>query len=217
MAAVAVLVVGTFAQAAIIGTSTLQKQPPGVPFAAPDAALPAPWVSYSLGLQATAGEVIAAVDVLINGQLHQRWADVDFDTIFDPSPNSPNATQGDSHLAAISGALFGAPAAEDNSGVGSPLASGTFQYGIGSFLSGAWGIPGPSQGPTASLAYIVIPEGSQVSTQIRVRVADQNGGIIGELGPLDFAGFGEPVIPEPTSLVLLGLALVGAAGFRRRK
>ena len=40
----------------------------------PTAQLGGPWVSYKLGIQATAGELIQAVDVSITGQFHQRWS-----------------------------------------------------------------------------------------------------------------------------------------------
>lgn len=198
-ALVAVMLAAT-AQAAIIGTATLQRQPPGNPFASPDAALGAPWVGYSLGLQSD-GEIIAAVDVTINGQLHQRWTpgeDENGDPVDLPTANSANQTNGDSHLRAVTGALFGAGPFEDNSKVGSPLANTpTAVYGIGTTLSGAWGIPLASQGTTANLAYIVIPENSKPSIDIRVKVAGQDGGILADLPASAFPGFGQPTNATP--------------------
>ena len=79
---------------------------------------------YTLGLQSTAGELIGAVDVSITGQLHQRWTfDEDSAAMFLPTTsNSGNITNGDSHLRAVTGAMFGAGPIEDNPGTGSPLA-----------------------------------------------------------------------------------------------
>lgn len=126
-------------QGAVIGMTTLVKDPAGgVPFASPDAALGAPWVSYALALQSTAGELIGGVDVEITGQLHQRWNfDVDTET-FAPTANSTNQSNGDSHLRAVTSALFGSGPSEDNSGAGSPLSdTANSDYGVGSYLRGA--------------------------------------------------------------------------------
>ena len=59
-------------EGAVMGVATLHAIPPGVPFTSPDSALGAPWVSYSLDLQSTAGELIGAIDAEIKGPLHQR-------------------------------------------------------------------------------------------------------------------------------------------------
>lgn len=187
------------AQAAIMGTTTLQREPAALPFGSPDAALAAPWVSYTLGLQGDAGEVIAAVDVSISGQLHQRWTfDEDLGT-FNPTPNNNvNITNGDSKLRAVTGAIFGAGPFEDNPGTGSPLPdTATADYGVGTTLSGAWGIPVANQGSQVNLAYIVIPKGSEVNTDIRVKIAGQDGGILAELLSDAFPGFGEVVTNNP--------------------
>jgi hypothetical protein len=105
-----VLAIAACANAALVGSATLVKQPPGTTFNAPDAALPAPWVSYQLGLATTAGEFIGAVDVTINGNvLHQRWSDSDLTGVTVPSPNgAPANGRGDSHLTAPAGSPFGA-------------------------------------------------------------------------------------------------------------
>lgn len=191
----AVLVTGIVAsvsQAAIIGTASLERQPAAIPFTAPDQNLAAPWVGYALGLQATAGEIIAAVDVSISGQLHQRWTFNEDEGVFVSTPNSQNITNGDSHIRAVGGALFGAVATEDNPGTGSPLPNtATAMYGVGTSLSAAWGIPLASQGTSATLAYIVIPENTRPSIDIRVKVAGQDGGILADLVSSSFPGFGE--------------------------
>ena len=146
-------------RAALIGTATFVKKPPGTPFLAPDAALPSPWASYQLSVTSTVvGELIGAVDVSITGnKLHQRWNDIDFDGVTDPSPQNQTTQdgRGDSHLTAPCGSPFGAGPVETNTKTGSPLPSnpGVTEYGVGN-LSGAWGILVPVQ--TANLAYIVI-------------------------------------------------------------
>src|SRR5262249_39803266 len=93
--------------AAIIATTTLIEDPSaGMPFAPPDAALGAPWVSYLLTISATAGEQIEAVDVHIHGQLHQRWTDVNGAANFQRTANSTNTNDADSHLLAPSKSIF---------------------------------------------------------------------------------------------------------------
>src|SRR5215831_11041733 len=80
LAVVALLLCSTFAQAGIVASATLIKDPSGgVPFGSGgagtlDATLPAPWVSYRLSLTATGADTIQAVDVAIAGNLHQRWS-----------------------------------------------------------------------------------------------------------------------------------------------
>jgi hypothetical protein len=197
--ALAVVVLGgTYAQAAVIGVTTLVREPPVTPFSAVagtnDVSLGAPWVGYTLGVQSdNVAELIGGIDVLINGQLHQRWTpgeDENGDPTNLPTGNSGNATNADSHLRASAGALFGAGPTEDNSGAGSPLANtASAFYGVGSALSGAWGILIP--GSTANVAYIVVPKGSEPQLDIRAVIASPTGDIIGQLDESDF-GFGGP-------------------------
>lgn len=186
---VGAVVLSTSASAAIVGTATLKANPPGVAFGSPDAALAAPWKSYSLDINGNAGEIIAAVDVSITGQLHQRWTFDEDSGNFVQTANSANQANGDSHLRALTGALFGSGPSENNPGTGSPLPStASAQYGVGTSLAGAWGIPGPSQSSSASLAYIVIQDSSLPQTNIAVKVADGLGNIIANLGCSDFFG-----------------------------
>ncbi len=205
--ALVALTFSSVANAGVIGSATQIAAPP---FLAPDAAL----VGFSAFQISVASDdpndVITAVDVRIQGQLHQRWQDTDFDFVADPTPVGPPANgRGDSHLTPLAGALVGSAPSEDNSGAGSPLPSGVFTYGLGTFLSGAWGIPGPSQTGSANLAYIVIPEGSQFDVQFNVQVATNLGGTF-SLGGSDF------FIPEPTSMSLAGFALASVVLMRRR-
>jgi hypothetical protein len=171
----------TIAPAAIFATATLIKDPSaGVPFGAPDAALGSPWASYRISLQATGGSLIQAADVQIAAPLHQRWTSSNFDGVYDtPTGNSTNVTNGDSHLSATAGALFGAPPTEDNPFVGSPLSAtnnDSTGYGVGTHLTGAFAPPGPAL-TSMNLAYIVIPKGAAMD--ISIRVADPAGAILG--------------------------------------
>ena len=106
LAVAAVLLASNAAVAGFIGTAT---EVPG--FNAPDAALTG-FTAYQLSVSTDDGSVISAVDVSIAGQLHQRWSDVDFDFVPDPSPNGPPANgRGDSHLTLLQGAEMPALAA----------------------------------------------------------------------------------------------------------
>lgn len=185
LALVVAFAVGSVAQAAVMGTATQKANPPGTAFGSPDQALGSPWVSWDLGLASTAGELIGGIDVTITGQLHQRWTfDEDLGD-FVATGNSANSTNGDTHLRAVSGALFGAGPTENNPGTGSPLPStASAKYGVGTSLAGAWGITNAAT--TATLAYIVFPSDQLPSLNINVAVANPAGDIIANLTKADF-------------------------------
>ncbi len=146
-------------------------------FAPPDANLTGQgWKGIVLSVMTDDNSVISAVDVNITGALHQRWnLNTDTET-FDPTPSSANITNGDSKLNPISGALVGSALTEDNSGAGSPLPdTATRNYGVGTFLRGAWGIPGPQQTNKANLAYIVVREAEIPNLRISALVATSTG------------------------------------------
>ena len=174
------------------------------PFSAPEAGLTG-FSAYQVDVASTAGELITAVDVAFSGPLHQRWVDADFEFVpNDPTPNGPVADgRGDSHLTMIAGALVGSAASEDNSGTGSPLVSNaSLGYGLGSFLTGAWGIPGEAQSTLANIAYLVIPEGQLVNYDFAVSTSQGT-----------FNSAGVIPVPEPGAIALLvlggGLGLCG--------
>jgi hypothetical protein len=142
---IAVIEFGATAEAAVVGTATLVKDPAnGIPFGAPDAALGAPWVSYRLSVTATDGDLIQAVDATISGQLHQRWIASNVDGVYDTATHSStNQANGDSHFAAISGGLqlFFGNHSEDNPATGSPLSpsnSDSAGWGVGTSMSAAF-------------------------------------------------------------------------------
>jgi hypothetical protein len=145
-------------------------------FASPDDGLTGQgYTGYILTLMTDDNSVISAIDVNITGALHQRWGfDDDGNSL--PSPSSLNITNGDSKLNAITGALVGAALTEDNSGTGSPLAdTATRNYGVGTFLKGAWGIQGPSQTNKATMAYIVVKDTDLSNIAVLAQVATANG------------------------------------------
>jgi hypothetical protein len=155
-------------------------------FAAPDDGLNGQgYTGYVLTLMTDDNSVISAVDVNITGALHQRWG-FDDDGNAVPSPSSSNITNGDTKLNPIAGALVGSALTEDNSGSGSPLAdTATRNYGVGTFIKGAWGIPGPSQTNKATMAYIVLKDTDVPNIAITAQVATANGTFA-----LDKAAFG---------------------------
>lgn len=220
-AVLALVLTAASANAAIIGVATPVKNPPGTPFLAPDASLPAPWVSYQLSLSSTAGELIQAIDVAFTGnKLHQRWADIDFDGIEDPTPQGAASNgRADSAITAPAGSPFGLPASETNTGAGSPQPQnpGTTLYGLGN-LQGAWAVP--TAGTTANIAYIVFNSQDVAANgfpnfQVTVKSADPTGAAFAQLDITSFEGLRQ--IPEPTSIALIGLAFAGCFGFIRRR
>lgn len=165
-----IVVSASTASAGVMGISSVNRT-----FAAPDSALTG-HIGLFLSVMTDDGSAISAVDVNITGQLHQRWGFEPDAEVLLPTPNSLNTTNGDSHLMPVVGALVGSELREDNNLSGSPLTStATRRYGYGSFLRGAWGIPGASQTNKANLAYIVIPEASVPSLQVNGQVATTNG------------------------------------------
>jgi hypothetical protein len=176
------------------------------PFASPDAALQG-YKAYLLTATTTdPNEVISAVDVSFAGSFHQRWNDSDDDGVFEPSPSgNSTAHNGDSRLTPITGALVGSAPTENNTGTGSSLPdTATRDYGLGTTLAGAWGIPGASQTGTATLGYVVIPDGS---------VATLTYAIATSVGT--FAGVETFPVPEPATLAMAGMSLIGLV-LRRR-
>lgn len=213
MLVAAFLLSGPVAQAGVVGKATLVKDPgAGMPFLAPDAALPAGFVSYQLSIEGTYGDVIGAVDVSITGGLlHQRWIDADLEGFTSPSANGrPSDGRGDSHLTAPVGSPFGFGPTETNSKTGSPLKSfpDTTEYGFGD-LYGAWAILNPTT--TNNIAYLVFKKEDLASIQIVVRSA--SAGVGTEFRVLTTTDF---FVPEPLLMALACPALAASCTFRRR-
>ncbi|MCA9235272.1 MAG: PEP-CTERM sorting domain-containing protein [Planctomycetales bacterium] len=203
LAAAFSMVVAGAANAGVLVQATAM---PGVPpFQAPDAALTG-FTAYQVNVITDDSSVISAVDATFLGPMHQRWSDTNFDGVPDPTPQGVASNgRGDSSLTPIAGALIGSAPTEDNNVSDSPLADGAFDYGVGSTLSGAWGIPGASQTSSASVAYLVIPDGQTV--EFRYAIATANG---------TFESTALIGVPEPATFVLAGISMLGLAAIRRR-
>jgi hypothetical protein len=157
---------------------------------------------YVLSAMTDDGSVIAAVEVNITGQLHQRWFLDPDENLIVKTPTSASLTSGDSHLTPGPDVLIAVAPVEDNSGSGSPLADTlTRDYGYGTFLRGVWGIPGPSRTNQITLGYIVIPDGSLPSLSITAQIAIQKGDEISAF-TLNGADFFDVIPPPPTIPVL---------------
>lgn len=180
------LAVATTAPAAINGSASLVRDPPTVPFSSPESQLNSPWIAYVLGVHSNNGEAIAALDVSITGPLHQRWVDPEANGAHQPTPTSPNRTNGDTKLLALA-PVFDVEPAEDNPGLGSPLSSDEARlYGVGSYLRGAWQLPVAQQGTSVDFAYLVVPRGRENELRIDVKAKNSLGGEIAFLQSADF-------------------------------
>lgn len=160
---------------------------------------------YILSAMTDDGSLIAAVEVNITGQLHQRWFLDPDENLIIKTPTNASLTSGDSHLTPVPGALFAVSPVEDNSGSGSPLADTlTRDYGYGTFLRGVWGIPGSNQSNQITLGYIVIPDGSLPSLSIAAGIAARKGDEITvfTLNGDDFFDVIPPPPPPPPNPIL---------------
>lgn len=206
-------------RAGVVATATLVKDPAnGIPFEGAEAALGAPWVSYLLEWEdMTQRSKFLALDVSIKGPLHQRWIDSNSDGIFESTPRDLDTFGGDSHLLASNGSLFGAGPFEDSGSAGSPFADSiSTDFGVGTTLSGAWAIPSPERGFKATVAYIVIPKGSESELDIRIRaIFDESSELYETILSVDENDF-FPAVPEPAGILLIvsGISLLGGRGRR---
>ncbi len=202
------------ARADVFGIATLVA-PPFVADA--DAqTLTGSWVAYQLDVMTDDGANITAIDVSqaaargIFGTFHQQQ--LLFPAPADTPSGDPATAKSDTHLTPLTGALTGEASAEDNNGTNASnmVDNAFFNYGTGTFLTGAWGIPGASQSDTAKLAYIVIPTGSESSLNIIGSIATSTGTF--SLDEMDFDFGGDPNGPANTPPTVDDL-FPGEAGF----
>lgn len=114
--------------------------------------------AWEIDLETDDGSLLQAFDVTLSGTFHQSWFDVDFDGLADRTGNGLVDGRSDSHLILPSNALVVRSPDEDNAGGASSLADSQFATGLGTYLSGVWGVPGSSQTTSTSLAYVVLPD-----------------------------------------------------------
>lgn len=186
------------------------------------------WVSYSIGVQATAGEKISALAPNItavvgpNAGYHQRW-NISEETGTSPTPESGLVTNGDSHLIRLGSAVGAASTENNNQPGGPPSASDTSSqdYGVGSFLMGQWGFNQAEQdaqmGNVVRFAYLVVPRGFEPMIELSVGVGFNDEAGTPNPNGVIFTGRDFFPIPEPATVTLFGLALIGALGFGRRR
>lgn len=172
----------------------------------------------------TDGGLISALDINITGRFHQRWYDIGFDGIPDPSPIGASADgRGDSHLTPVSGALIGSVPVENNNVFPSPLPNpnSDWNYGVGTSLRGAWGIPRVSLSSTASVAYLVLPryvtdEYDEIfDFDLNYAIATSSGTFRGTFGPFLTGSAAVFCLPEPSTLTGAGLAVLALTCWRR--
>jgi hypothetical protein len=166
---------------------------------------------------------ISAADVSTTGgilaRMVQRWTSSLNDGVYDTRSAvnvaqnvTPSVYNFDSHL--LRGPPpFGPPVVpiEDNSigtGItGFPPNDNVAGYGFGTYIRGAFGVPGPDQRPVLDLAYIVVRD-SYTGPDFGTAVAATPGGTF--VVPL--------ILPEPDAIALLGAgAWGGALRLRRRR
>jgi hypothetical protein len=165
------------------------------------------------------GQPITAGDFANNGggifgPVHQRWGDVDFDDVGDPSPkstvlgtNTTNPLNHDSHW--FQNTTIAEPDAptENNVAVGAfadEVGPPVVDWGTSDRMTYAFGLDPVSQTTSVILAYLVIPDGQTVDIR----------GAVTTLGnPTPYLiGF-----PEPASMGLFGLGGAGLLGRCRRR
>ena len=136
------------------------------------------YTAWQIDVSTDNGDLITAVDIAFGGPFHQR-IDVGFDGVLGTTPTGVAANgRGDSHLTPGADALFAVNAAEDFNVTSSPLPpgdAGTASFGVGSYLYGAWGIPGDLQSTRTSLAYLVLPDGAIDSLVYDLSIATRSG------------------------------------------
>jgi len=157
-----------------------------------------------------------------NGTMMQRWGSSGGDGTYDtPSPGFSTvvgATQTpvnfDSHFLGVASNFAVGSALQENAVIGPsgttlapfPANTDSAGFGPGTTLKGAYGVVGAVQSTDLDVAYIVYPNANSVPFTASVATAN---------GTFDITG-AMPPVPEPTTLSLAGLGILGAFARRRR-
>ncbi len=228
LAACAVLGVAAAAQAAVVPVWTSM----GTPVGTGGAPVATGYTGWKLTLTSDAGN-IQGVDIQsgtkgLFGPMVQRWTSSGGDGVYDTKTvkgTAQNLTNNvnnfDSHLIVPAANYVGEigfnedtitpipasglqvlpfPANSDNAGIGVSAQDG--------FIKAAFGINGPAQASSLDMAYIVLGDGAAIGFRGTASVSTAGGTFQVEIGP--------PIIPEPTTLSLAGLGVLGLVARRRR-
>lgn len=142
------------------------------------------WVSVVLSAYTT-NNTIAAVKANITGQLHQRWQILG-DPELDSTPTGTSKDNGDTHfLTPPTGSTIITFNSEDNNfphatpwAIAAPDTTER-DYGIGSYLDGAWIISPSKRTNSVDFAYVVIPfrplHAAQTTIRAEIALSDGTG------------------------------------------
>jgi len=192
------------------------------------------WVAYALGVIPSGGEKVTTFDITITTPLSgssgfaQRWT-LDADDASAPAiptPSNAAVNTADSHLIVGGSIQFVSPTENQFSAGGPPVPANTAtrQYGVGTSMVGAWGFTPAEQalqadGTPVRFGYIVVPRDAPLpNLVITANVAASNTAAGYAFTSANFLPLfpSAPIVPEPATFTLIGLAVSGLGFIRRR-